>query len=376
VAARAHLPMPWRIIGASFISLEKGEPGWIPGPMADGHFVVDFDQFGLVWRHADIEDHYACTLGRDGAFEGRDRAGAKAEGRIDLARSTLTWQGKNYRVRTYEEIAREKKTFSPFLKPTDPTCPIKSPDNRTLQIDLGSTQLGRGQLGFAMGLLDADYLGHQGKWAILRVHTNIELGENVTLYRLPISNGTATIQTNGYLPSCSFGAAESKVVWGGQGPFFGDRIGWTATAEGRTHPPNNHHDIIDANGRTNAYVGTADMQPGQGKDVQPGAQVHVRLWFYADKEYTMLRADARQGETTTFTVGPWRDEAAKAYMSDGVSRALDGLVRGMRAGGWRRASLNQIVAQDLEKLLPQMRAGEVIYVEVHLLTIEDSDAGK
>ena len=92
VAARGHLPMPWRIIGASFVSLEKGELGWLPGPMGDGYYLVDFDQVGLVWRHADVEDHYACTLGKDGAFEGRDRTGAKVEGRVDLTRDTLTWR--------------------------------------------------------------------------------------------------------------------------------------------------------------------------------------------------------------------------------------------------------------------------------------------
>ena len=50
----------------------------------------------------------------------------------------------------------------------------------------------------------------------------------------------------------------------------------------------------------------------------------------------MLRTDARQGEKLTFTVDPWRDEAVHAPMSDGVSKALDGMVRGMKTGGWRR----------------------------------------
>jgi len=376
LAARGHLPMPWRIIGASFISLEKGEAGWTPGLMADGYYLVDFDEFGLVWRHADIEDHYACTLGKDGAFEGRDRAGARAEGRVDLARGELTWQGKKYRVRTYEEIAREKKALEPALKPTDAACPIKSADGKILQIDLKSEQRGGAGLTFAMGHLHADYLGHQGEWALLRIYTDIELGEDLALYRLPISDGTATIQIKANLPSYSFGAAKSKVVWHGVGRFFGDGSGWTATAEDRTHPANNHHDIINANGGTSAYVLTRDMQPGRGDEVQPRTRVHVRLWFYADKDYTMLRTDARQGEKIIFTVGPWRDDAVRAYMSDGVSKALDGMVRGMKAGGWRRAQMNQVVAQDLEKLLPGMKAGEVVYIEVNLLTIEGSNAGR
>ena len=63
LAARSHLPMPWRIIGASFVSLEKGEAGWATGLMADGYYLVDFDEAGLVWRHADLEDHYPCTPG-------------------------------------------------------------------------------------------------------------------------------------------------------------------------------------------------------------------------------------------------------------------------------------------------------------------------
>ena len=82
--------MPWRIIGASFISLEKGEAGWIPGLMADGYYLVDFDEFGLVWRHADIEDHYACTLGKDGAFEGRDRAGYQKH--PDVSTEATDWE--------------------------------------------------------------------------------------------------------------------------------------------------------------------------------------------------------------------------------------------------------------------------------------------
>ena len=151
VAARSHLPMPWRIIGASFVSLEKGEAGWLPGLMGDGYYLVDFDQWGLVWRHADIEDHYACTLGKDGAFEARNRAGTKAEGRVNLARGELVWQGKKYRVRTYKEIAAEKKGQEPALKPTDPESPVKSLDKDTLQIDLKSRQRGSGGLNFAMG---------------------------------------------------------------------------------------------------------------------------------------------------------------------------------------------------------------------------------
>jgi hypothetical protein len=263
LAGRTHLPMPWRIIGASFVSLEKGEAGWLPGLMADGYDLVDFDEFGLVWRHADVEDRYACTLGKDGAFTGRDRTGTKIEGRVDLSRGELTWQGRKYRVRTYEEIAKEKKASQPVLKPTDAASPIKSPGKGTLQIDLKSEQRGYGSLAFAMGNLRAEYLGRQGEWAILRIHTNIEMGQRVTLYRLPISDGTATIEIKGNLPSYSFGAAKSKVVWGGvsQG---GNRIGWTATAEDRARPANNHHDIIEASGRTKAYVSTADMQPGQG----------------------------------------------------------------------------------------------------------------
>jgi hypothetical protein len=375
LAARGHQPMPWRIIGASFISLEKGEAGWIPGLMADGYYLVDFDEFGLVWRHADIEDHYACTLGKGGAFEGRDRTGAKAEGRVDLARRELTWQGKKYRARTYAEIAAEKKTLEPTLKPTDAAWPIKSPGKGTLRIDLQSEQRGGGGLTFAMGGLHAEYLGHQGEWAILRIHENIELGQRVTLYRLPISDRTATIQIKGNMPSYSFAAATSKVVWSGVTPWFGDRIGWTVTAEDRAHPANDHHDVVNASGRTSAYVSTADMQRGRGAEVQPKTRVHVRLWFYADKDYTMLRTDARQGEKMTFTVGPWRDGEVNANLSDGVSKALDGLVRGMKAGGWRRARMNQVVAQDLERLLPGMRAGEVIYIEVNLLTVEGGNAG-
>ena len=38
--------------------------------------------------------------------------------------------------------------------------------------------------------------------------------------------------------------------------------------------------------------------------------------------------------------------------------------------------MNQAVAQDLEKLLPKMKPGEVIYVELNLLTVEGGDAGK
>ncbi len=54
---RSHLPMPWRIIGASSASLDKGETGWAPGLMADGYYLVDFDAEGLGWRHADFENH-------------------------------------------------------------------------------------------------------------------------------------------------------------------------------------------------------------------------------------------------------------------------------------------------------------------------------
>jgi hypothetical protein len=375
VAARGHLPMPWRIIGASFVSLEKGELGWLPGPTGDGYYLVDFDQGGLVWRHADIEDHYACTLGKDGAFEGRDRAGAKVEGRVDVANGTLTWLGKRYRVRTYEEIAkevaREKKAVEPSLKSSDPAYPVRSPDGKSIQIDLKSEQRARGGLTFAMGGVNAEYLGHQGNWAILRVATNIELGQCVTLYRLPISDGTATIEVKGSLPSYSFARAQNKRIWSGLGGrSWGDGIGWTTTAEDRAHPSNHHHDIVDANGRSHAYVSTADMQRGHGAEVQPATQVQVRLWFYADKDYTKLRSDARQGQTMTFTVGPWKDEGHRNYLWDGVSKALDGVVRGMKAGGWRQAQMNQVVAQDLKNLLPDTKAGEVIYIEVHLLTVE------
>ena len=128
----------------------------------------------MVWRRADIEDHYACTLGKDGAFEGRDCAGAKAEGRVDLARGELVWQGKKYRVRTYEEIAREKKGVQLAIKPSDAASPVKSGDQGVLRIDLQSEQRGAGGLTFARGYLHADYLGHQGEWAILRIYTNQE----------------------------------------------------------------------------------------------------------------------------------------------------------------------------------------------------------
>jgi hypothetical protein len=361
--------MPWRIIGASFVSLDKGETGWAPGLMADGYYLVDFDETGLVWRHADFEDHYPCTPGKGGAFEGRDRAGAKVEGRVDLARGELTWQGKKYRVRTYEEIAKEKKALTPILPPTDAASPIKS-EKTSLRIDLKSEQRGRGSLWFAMGGLDVDYLGHQGEWAVLRIHKNIEMGQGDTLYRLPVSDGTATIEIKGNMPSYSFAAAESKLLWAGVSRFGGDGVGWTMTAEDRVHAGNSQHHVVDASGRSSSYVLATDTQRGQGREVEPKTRVDLRLWFYADQDCTMLRTDARQGEKLTFTVDPWRDEAAHAPMSDGVSKALDGMVRGMKTGGWRRARVNQAVAQDLEKLLPKMKPGEVIYVELNLLTVE------
>jgi hypothetical protein len=89
--------------------MDKGNKGWLPGLMGDGYYLVDFDQGGLVWRHADVEDHYACTLGDDGAFEARNRGGAKTEGHVDVARGELIWQGKKYRVRSYKELTAEKK---------------------------------------------------------------------------------------------------------------------------------------------------------------------------------------------------------------------------------------------------------------------------
>ena len=44
----------------------------------------------------------------------------------------------------------------------------------------------------------------------------------------------------------------------------------------------------------------------------------------------------------------------------------------MKTGGWQRAQINQVVAQDLAKLLPEMKHGEVIYIELHLLACTPS----
>ena len=52
------------------------------------------------------------------------------------------------------------------------------------------------------------------------------------------------------------------------------------------------------------------------------------------------------------------------------------MVRGMKAGGWRRAQMNQVVAGDLEKLVPGMKARAVLYIEVNLLTVAGAEAGK
>lgn len=371
IAARSHLPMPWRIIGASFISLEKGEAGWLPGLMGDGYYLVDFTEQGLVWRHADIEDRYGLTLTKDDAFEVRERAGVKGTGRVDLVRGQLTWQGKTYRVRTYREIASEKEALDRAIGRGDGISPIRSVGKDTLEIDLKSEQMGRGDLNFGMGYLRAEYLGHHGKCAILRIHTNIELGQQTRLYRVPISLaalGPATIQAKGSLPTYSFAKAESKVIDRWQG---GDPAGWTAMPVDRAHPANNHHSIVDASGHSSAYVWTTDMQRDHGAEVEPSARVNARVWFYTDAAYTMLRRGARQGEKITFSVDRWRDDGIETHGTDGVSKALDGLVRGMKAGGWRRAWLNQVVAQDLQKFLPGMRAGEVIYIELNLLDVED-----
>ena len=115
------------------------------------------------------------------------------------------------------------------------------------------------------------------------------------------------------------------------------------------------------------------MQSGRAAEVEPDAKVHARLWFYTDKDCTMLRPDARQGEKISFTVGPWRDATIKTYSFDGVGKALDGLVRGMKTGGWRRAQINQVVAQDVEKFLPGMKSGEAIYIEINLLAVEGGE---
>ena len=376
LAARAHLPMPWRLVGVSFISEEKGEPGWAPGPMADGSYFAEFTTYGLVWRHADVEDHYICTLGKDGAFEAVARDGKKAEGRVDLARGELTWHGKKYRVRTYDEVAKEKADKNPPHPASAPQSPVQQPNKGTLQIDLTSAQKGSGNLGFAMGGLYAEYLGHHAGWAVLRVHTNIEMGEGEMLYRLPISDGTATIQSkNSGRPTYSFDVTKGKRVWGvvSRG---GNGVGWTHKKEDFEHPSNTQHYIVDADGKSNALVYTMDMQTGPGAEVRPGAKVRVRVWFYTDRDYLALRPDARQGEEMTFAIGSWKDEKIKAYQTDGVGTAMDGVVRGMKAGGWRQAQLNQVAAQDLEKLVPKMKSREVLYLEVNLLGVEGGDGQK
>jgi hypothetical protein len=371
LAARAHVPMPWRLVGVSFISVDKGEPGWAPGPMAEGYYLAEFDTSGLVWRHTDFEEHYACKLGEDGAFVATSRSG-QLEGRVDVARGELTWQGKKYRVRTYDETAKEKAAEKPAPLPAGAVSPVTQPDKNTIVIDLKSEQRGGGGFNFAMGMLQAEYLGHQGEWAILRVHTNIEMGVGETLYRLPISDGTAIIQSkNGGMPTYSFDATKGRKVWGGVSR-GGNGLGWTRTKEDIEQ--NNAHWIVEADGKSISYVSTVSMQPGTGAEVKPGAKVRLRLWFYTDRDYLTLRPDAKQGEEITFTVGPWKDEKIKQYMSDGVSTAMDGVVRGMKAGGWRRASMNQLMAKDLEKLVPNLKAKEVLCLEANLLAVEGGGA--
>ena len=330
--------MPWRIIGASFVSLEKGEAGWLPGLMGDGYYLVDFDQCGLMWRHADIEDHYACTLGKGGAFEARNRVGTKAEGRVNLARGELVWQGKKYRVRTYEEIAAEKKGQEPALKPTDPESPIKSLDKDTLQIDLKSKQRGSGGLDFAMGGLRVDYLGHQGGWAILRIYTNIELGESLILYRLPVSDGTATIRTK-YLPSYSFAKAKSKVIWAGQGQFFGNGIGWTTTAEDRRAPgqqPPRHHQCQRALQRLRFDDGHATRTRDRGPARCEGPCAVVVLRRRGLYEVTARRPAGREDQLHSRPLEGRDDQ--NVY----VRRRWQGARRNgawHEEGGWRRARI-------------------------------------
>jgi hypothetical protein len=368
--ARAHLPMPWRLVGASFKSEEKGERGWAPGPMAEGYYYAQFDAAGIVWLHADVVDHYHCTLGKDGAFEATGRDGQKVEGRVDLAHGELIWQGKKYRVRTVKEIAAEKALEKPALPLSDPESPIRQPDKNTLLISLKSEQRGSAELNFAMGGLRAAYLGHQGGWAVLRVFTNIELGEGEMLYRLPIADGTATIQTkNGGFPTYSFDVKKGKQIWAGL-INRGNTIGWTGKKEDFEHPSNNTHWIVKPDGTSNTVVHTTDTQTGTGAEVRPRTRVRVRIWFYTDEDYLALRPDPRQGEEIAFTVGAWKDETIKAYCTDGVETAMDGVVRGMRAGGWRRAAINQVAAQALEKLIPHVKAGEVLHLEVNLVDVE------
>ena len=174
----------------------------------------------------------------------------------------------------------------------------------------------------------------------------------------------------GNLPSYSFAKAQNKRAWSGLGGrTWGDGIGWTTTAEDRAAIP----PTITTTSSMPTDVPTPTFRPltfsrraarytrGQGRST---FVVLRRRRLHDDAESL-----EKQGEKITFAVGPWKDDnVAKIHMFDGVSQATDGMVRGMKVGGWRRARMNQVVAKPRE-VLPGMKAREVICIEVHLLTV-------
>jgi hypothetical protein len=77
------------------------------------------------------------------------------------------------------------------------------------------------------------------------------------------------------------------------------------------------------------------------------------------REYLKLRQGAKQREPITFTTRVGK-----------VDTALDPAVEEMKVGGWRRVDLREECAGVLHEAIPNLAAGEFIYMEFQLRAVQ------
>lgn len=342
---RRHLPLPERLTGLKFISVEPRTPAWKPGLSARGYYFLTFDWSQLEWEHEDYQDRFPLVGREDGTIEAGSPE-AKIHGRFDPSRLQVQWDGTWYEVM--------KPLYGPEPSPKAHSPPAIVPFFNGFEIKLTSTvrevKAMNYPTGFGDGHIWVETLGHSEGYSVFDYGSELEGGYSVRRHRLPISQQRANVQVgaNRYAPdrplTASFDITQSKLVR------FGNS--WSEVSQARYACPRKVNGTVYC-------VYTLNVREGSGPICKSGATVTIWPVFYADPQYTKLRQGAKHRRSITFSTRVGK-----------VDSALDPAVEEMKVGGWRRVSLREECAGILHDVVPNLASGEFIYMEFQLLTVQ------
>lgn len=334
--ARAHLPLPERLIGLRFVSTDDGERGIAPGPLSQGHYILTFHPGGVMWEHADKIEWFDLKQKDQGLLAVAAKRSLPCV--VHPERSELSWDGVRYRLLWPDEEPAELKIW-----------PMKI-DGKKIVIDLTDGRRRGVRVDVAMGSVSVRVLGIQDGYCVFDFDLEVEMGHAWYRHRLPVSDKVAMIDATGVAaPSLrnvktSFDMSKARRLGadlGFKSPHMRLRLG------------SSQQGVIG-----NYSVSTQYLRTAAGTATSLPGRVRIRCFFYSDGDYTRPLVGVSQGKELAFEASPSRPKDA-----------LDFLVTGMTPGSWRRAAFRSAIAGRLSESAGRPLP-EHIWIEYELLPLD------